>query len=211
MIKKLSTKTPKVFLKKIQWTTNKFPTLEETQQNKKKDKPETISTRPITRSRTKRQPVILGTTEQSNAEGKRLGGQYRIGRTRKETKKSWKTPELEKAETWDRKLPETISKALRIAFIMSLLSTVPPVVESRPFDLGLENFPVNSDLLSPPGNTNLGENIVKNIIKNKVKNTGETTKGKVQVQGVKNKPNNSINTPYRNPSHLPDKASIHTS
>jgi hypothetical protein len=156
---KLNTKTPKVFLKKIKWPTNELPTPERTHQNEEKSKPETTSTRPITRSRTKRQPTVLGMTEPSIPAVEGLGGRDNSGRT-KGAKTHQDNPDLEREEIWDRKMPDTITKAWRIAFIMALLSTVPPAVDSKPFELGLGNLPVKSNPLNQLGDPSLGGTVL---------------------------------------------------
>ena len=91
-------------------------------------------------------------------------------------------------------------EALKVAFVMSLLSIVTPT-EGRPFDLNPGNLPFDlnpgnvpgsPNLLNIPGNTDLGEAIIMKVAKNKFENTLKDTKEKFRSGGMKTNPTNSL-------------------
>ena len=121
-------------MKRIPWPRDKLPlpTINETKrlsineeiktlsktsahvQGKIKNKPETTSTRPVTRSKSKEKTVLLGTIEPTKADRRRARkakrvrkarrrSQRRMKKIRKEARKSWRNSEIEDPDTWDRK------------------------------------------------------------------------------------------------------------
>lgn len=69
--------------------------------------------------------------------------------------------EVEDPETWNRKLPETTSKAFKLMLIMTLFSRISSV-ESRSSSV---------NLIDLPGSTGLGKAILMSAAKNQLENS----------------------------------------
>ena len=154
--KSVKTKYPKVFLRKITYPFNEQVADIENQTSESSNDKET-SSGAITQNKNKKK------TTPKIASAKLIRSKTAKNKYMKAKMKhhSGKESEVEDPETWNRKLPETTSKAFKLMLIMTLFSRISSV-ESRSSSV---------NLIDLPGSTGLGKAILMSAAKNQLENS----------------------------------------